>query len=62
MIAIFHGCLPVFSLGTAAHDDALPFEEREPLAAAAPALASSYARISAMSPLSQRSPWLYDLA
>ena len=28
MVAIFHGCLPVFSLGeTAEQDDALPFDE-----------------------------------
>ena len=27
MIAIFHGCVPVFSLGVASADDALPFDE-----------------------------------
>ena len=28
MIAIYHGCIPVFSLGpTREHDDALPFDE-----------------------------------
>ena len=28
MVAIYHGCLPVFSLGaTDCYDDALPFDE-----------------------------------
>lgn len=30
MISIFHGCVPVFSLGTSTEDDALPWEELLP--------------------------------
>ena len=30
MVSIFHGCVPVFSLGRAKQDDALPFEELLP--------------------------------
>ena len=30
MVAIFHGCVPVFTLGTAGSDDALPFDELLP--------------------------------
>jgi hypothetical protein len=30
MVSIFHGCVPVFSLGKAQDDDALPFDELLP--------------------------------
>ena len=30
MVALFHGCLPVFTLGQADDDDALPFDEYLP--------------------------------
>ena len=30
MVALFHGCVPVFTLGTGALDDALPFDELLP--------------------------------
>ena len=30
MVALFHGCLPVFTLGKGADDDALPFDELLP--------------------------------